>query len=88
MNRVETRLGRVELAVQRHRLAARERMRVAGVGMDPAQAVALEREAREHGRGGPGGIDRGERVVPEAGERQLVGPDGAAGRSAASSTVT
>ena len=38
----------LELAVQRHRPAAGQRVRIAGLGMDPAKPVTLERQPSEH----------------------------------------
>ena len=41
LRRLEARLGRVEVAVERHRAPVRERMGVAGARVDPAQAVVV-----------------------------------------------
>ena len=68
----------IEVAIQRHGAAIRKRVRVADRGMDPAQAVALERQAREHGRGGSSRMYGREGVVREARQRQLLAGDGAA----------
>ena len=46
----------------------------------PTRARARQRHAREHRRRGARRVDRGERVVAEAGQRQLLGAHGAAGR--------
>ena len=56
----------------------RQRVRVAGLRMRPAQAVALERHPREHRRGRAGRVHGRERVVPESRQRQLLGAHGAA----------
>ena len=77
--RVQARGGRVDVPEQDGGAPVRQRMRRAGPRVHPAQAVALERPAREHRRGDRRGVDRREHVVTEARERELLGGHRAAG---------
>jgi hypothetical protein len=70
---VEARGGPVDVAVERDRAAVGQRVGRAGGGVDPREAVAVERHPCEHGRRGRGGIDGRERVVLEARQRELLG---------------
>jgi hypothetical protein len=76
---VEARRGGVDVPIEGDGAAVGQRVRVARLGVDPPQAVALERHPREDGRRGGGGVDGREGVVPEARQRQLLGADGTAG---------
>ena len=70
----------VEVAGQRRRAPVGKRVRIAAARVHPREPVALERPACEHGRGRRGRVHRGEHVVAEAGERQLLRRDRAARR--------
>ena len=76
---VERRGRRVEIAVQRRAAVAAQRVREAGLRVNPLEAEVRERHAPEHRRRRTRRVDGGHHVVVEAGQRQLGGPDRAAG---------